>query len=58
MKRIICEDMFGNELFSFDFKEDIQIQHYHNCEIADIDKKDGLTIIRLQEIENQADLPF
>lgn len=56
MKRIICEDIFGNELFSFDFKEDINIQNYNNCEIADIEKQDDLTIIRLQEIS--AESPF
>lgn len=49
MKRIVCEDKYGNELFSFDFKEDIIIQNYHNCEIADVEKQNDLTIIRLQE---------
>ena len=56
MKRIICEDVFGNELFSFDIKEDITIQNYTNCEIADIEKDGDLTIIRLQEVTSE--LPF
>lgn len=51
MKRIICENQDGEELFSFDFKEDITFQSYNNCEIADVELIDGVTIIRLQQIE-------
>lgn len=51
MKRIICEDKYGNELFSFDFKEDITIQKYDNCEIADVELDNGVTIIRMQELD-------
>ena len=49
MKRIVCEDKYGNELFSFDFEEDINIKKYNNCEIADVETDGDLTIIRLQE---------
>lgn len=51
MKRIICENKYGDEIFSFDFKEDITFQNYNNCEIADIELVDDITIIRLQEID-------
>lgn len=51
MKRVICEDKDGNTLFSFDFEEDIQIQHYDNCEIADIETDGDITVIRIQEID-------
>lgn len=50
MKRIICEDNNGTELFSFDFNEDIKIQKYNNCEIADVELDAGVTIIRMQQI--------
>ena len=50
MKRIICEDKNGNEIFNFDFKEDIKIENYNNCEIADIEENNNITIIRLQKI--------
>ena len=49
MKRIVCENKYGDELFSFDFEEDINIKKYHNCEIADVEKDGDVTIIRLQE---------
>jgi hypothetical protein len=49
MKRIVCENKYGDELFSFDFEEDISIKKYHNCEIADVEKDGDVTIIRLQE---------
>lgn len=52
MKRIVCEDIDGNEILSFDFEEDITIQNYGNCEIADIELNEGVTIIRLQQIDN------
>lgn len=51
MKRIICEDIDGNEILSFDFKEDITIQKYGNCEIADVELDGELTIIRLQQLD-------
>lgn len=52
MQRIICEDKYGNEIFSFDFKERISIQKYNNCEIADVEYTNGITVIRLQQINN------
>lgn len=52
MKRIICEDKYGKALFSFDFKEDIEFQNYNNCEIADVELDNGVTVIRLQQIED------
>lgn len=52
MKRIVCEDIDGNEILSFDFEEDITIQNYGNCEIADVELNEGVTIIRLQQIDN------
>lgn len=51
MKRIVCEDIDGNEILSFDFKEDIEILKYNNCEIADIEKDNDITIIRLQKVK-------
>lgn len=48
MKRIICENKCGDELFSFDFEEDITIQKYNNCEIADIELDNGITVIKIQ----------
>lgn len=51
MKRIICEDINGNEILSFDFKEDIKIQNYGNCEIADVILDGNLTVIKLQAIK-------
>ena len=51
MKRIVCEDIKGNEILSFDFKEDIEIQNYGNCEIADVILDGNLTIIKLQAIK-------
>lgn len=53
MKRIIIENLYGEELFSFDFKEDITFQEYNNCEIADVELVDGVTIIRLQQTEKE-----
>lgn len=50
IKRIICEDENGNTLFSFDFSGDILIKNYFNCEIADIETENNITIIRLQKI--------
>lgn len=52
MKRIVCEDIDGNEIFSFDFLGDISVQRYDNCEIADIELDNDITIIRLQQIKN------
>lgn len=51
MKRIICEDVDGNEILSFDFNEDITFQKYGNCEIADVELDAGVTVIRLQALE-------
>lgn len=52
MKRIVCEDASGAELFSFNFNEDIKILSYHNCEIADVELDEDLTtVIRLQQIK-------
>lgn len=50
MKRIICENKYGDELFSFDFEEDIKIQNYNNCEIADIELDNGIEVIRIQKL--------
>lgn len=52
MKRIICEDRYGNEIFSFDFTGDISVQQYNNCEIADVELDNNITIIRLQQIND------
>ena len=51
MKRIICEDIDGNEILSFDFIGDITVQKYHNCEIADVGLDKDITVIRLQQID-------
>lgn len=52
MKRIICEDMYGNELFSFSVNEDVILQEFSNCEIADVDLIDNqVTAIRVQQLE-------
>lgn len=53
MKRLICEDKYGNELFSFDFNGDIDITKYSNCEIADIELDNEITVIRMQQISEQ-----
>ena len=51
MKRIICEDIDGNEILSFDFIGDITVQKYHNREIADVGLDKDVTVIRLQQID-------
>lgn len=52
MKRIICEDMYGNELFSFSVNEDVILQEFNNCDIADVDLIDNrVTAIRVQQID-------
>lgn len=53
MKRLVCENKYGDILFSFDFDEDISIKDYHNCEIADIELDNGITIIRMQQIDDE-----
>lgn len=53
MKKIICEDSYGNELFSFSVNEDVILQEFNNCEIADVDLTDNrVTAIRVQQIDN------
>lgn len=52
MKRLICEDKYGAEIFSFDFTGEFSIEKYNNCEISDVELDNGVTIIRLQQIEN------
>ena len=51
MKRIICEDIDGNEILSFDFIGDINVKKYHNCKIADVGLDKDITVIRLQQID-------
>ena len=51
MKRIVCKDINGNEILSFDCEEDIKIQNYGNCEISDVELDGNTTIIRLQAIK-------
>lgn len=51
MKRIICEDKYGNEILSFDFEEDISIKKFNNCDIADVEVEDNITIFRIQAIK-------
>ena len=51
MKRLVCEDSNGTELFSFEFEEDIKIQKYNNCEISDIELDAGVTVIRIQQLD-------
>lgn len=53
MKRLVCENKYGDILFSFDFDEDINIKNYHNCEIADIELNNGVTVIRMQQIDDE-----
>ena len=51
MKRLICEDRYGNEIFSFDFTGEISIEKYNNCEISDVELDGETTVIRLQAID-------
>lgn len=52
MKRIVCEDKYGDKIFSFEFSGDISIQNYDNCEIADVElDDDDVTVIRIQQID-------
>lgn len=50
MKRIVCENKYGNEILSFEFEEDIIFQKYNNCEISDVELDGNITVIRLQAI--------
>ena len=50
MKKIVCEDKYGNEILSFEFKEDITFQKYNNCEISDVELDGKTTVVRLQAI--------
>lgn len=52
MKKIICEDSHGNELFSFSVNEDVILQEFNNCEIVDVDLTDNqVTAIRAQQLK-------
>ena len=52
IKRIVCENKDGDKIFSFEFSGDISIQNYDNCEIADVESDDDVTVIRIQQIDD------
>ena len=50
MVRVAAVNYDGEELFSFDVEDGFEIHDYHNCEIDDVEVRDGVTVVLLKQL--------